>query len=158
MAIITETATLMEQTATDTAPIEHLHSECFACGVANSIGLNLHFDVDADGVALAVWQPSPAFRGYPGRVHGGVVATMLDSSIVHTLFARGIAGVTAEMNLRFLHPVNLHDPVTVRGWVESSRHGLYLCSAEAEQMSLIVVRASAKFLPWREEKTARHTL
>jgi len=142
----------METATTD--PLEHLHDACFACGVANSIGLNLHFDVGNDGVASAVWRPSPAFRGYPGRVHGGVMATMLDSSIVHTLFARGIAGVTAEMNLRFLHPVNLRDPVTVRGWVESSRHGLYLCSAEARQNALIVVKASAKFMPWREEQTA----
>jgi acyl-coenzyme A thioesterase PaaI-like protein len=122
------------------------HLECFACGVCHGTGLHLHFEVGADGVALAVWQPSPVFRSYPDRVHGGVIATLLDSSMVHALFARGVAGVTAEMTIRYLGSVNVADPVRVTGWVESCRMGIHLCRAEVRQSGRLVVRASAKFM------------
>jgi len=126
--------------------LEELHRECFACGISNHNGLNLHFDVGADRVASAVWQPSPAFRSYPDRVHGGVIAALLDSAIVHALFARCVAGVTAELTIRYLQSVNVTNPVRVTGWIESNRHGVYLCGAEAHQAGLLAVRASAKFM------------
>lgn len=129
-----------------TGPLEDLHSECFACGICNHAGLNLHFDVAPTGIATAIWKPSPAFRSYPDRVHGGVIATLVDSSIVHALFAKGVTGVTAELTLRYLHSVNLVSPVDVSGWVESHRHGIYLCHAEVRQEGILAVRASAKFM------------
>ncbi len=78
----------MDTTAatTEKNALKELHRDCFACGVRNHSGLNLHFDVGADGVATAVWLPSPAFQSYPDRAHGGVIATLLDSAIVHVLF------------------------------------------------------------------------
>jgi len=133
---------------TEKAPgaLEELHRDCFACGVCNNSGLNLHFDVGADGVAMAVWQPSAAFRSYPDRVHGGVIATLLDSAIVHALFAKGVAGVTAELTIRYLQTVQLDAPVQVTGRVESVRHGIFFCAAEVHQSGILVVRASAKFM------------
>ena len=127
-------------------PVRDLHRHCFACGISNTQGLHLHFDVDAEGVARAHWQPSPHLESYPARVHGGVVATLLDSAIVHALFAQGIAGVTAEILIRYLEPVASSAPVEIRGWVESSRHGLFHCSAEVLQSKRTVVRAKAKFM------------
>ncbi len=137
----------MDTTATtDPGALEGLHRDCFACGIGNHGGLNLHFDVGTDGVATAVWKPSPAFRSYPDRVHGGVIATLLDSAIVHALFARGVAGVTAELTIRYLQSVNATDPVHVTGWIESHRHGVFLCCAEVHQAGSLTVRASAKFM------------
>ncbi len=131
---------------TQTGPLEDLHRDCFACGICNHAGLNLHFDVGPTGIAAAIWKPSREFRSYPDRVHGGVIATLVDSSIVHALFAKGVAGVTAELTLRYLHSVNLVSPVEVRGWVDSLRHGIYLCQAEVLQSGILAVRASAKFM------------
>ena len=126
------------------------HRECFACGAYNGVGLRLHFEVSGDGVAMARWKPTAAFRSYPDRVHGGVIATLLDSSIVHALFAQGIAGVTAEMTVRYLRGMNVVDEVCVRGWVESTRHGIHFCRAEARQAESLVVKAAAKFMPYRD--------
>jgi acyl-coenzyme A thioesterase PaaI-like protein len=130
--------------------MDSLHRECFACGSANPQGLNLRFEIADDGVATALWQPEAAFRSYPDRVHGGVLATLADSAIVHCLFARGIAGVTAELTLRYLHAVRVNDAVAVRGWVESCRHGVYFCKAEILQRARVAVRASARFMAPRE--------
>jgi hypothetical protein len=90
-----------------------LHRDCFACGGLNAHGLKLHFEVDANGVASAVWQPSGEFLSYADRVHGGIIATLLDSSMVHALFAQGVAGVTAELTIRYLQGVNIDDPIQV---------------------------------------------
>ena len=131
---------------TEVPSLEDLHCDCFACGICNGIGLQLHFDVGSDGIASAVWQPSAAFRSYPDRVHGGVIATLLDSAIVHALCAKGVAGVTAELTVRFLQSVNVLDPVSVAGWVESNRIGIYLCRGEIHQAGVLAVRAAGKFM------------
>ena len=131
---------------TETAGLAGLHHDCFACGADNHDGLQLHFEVDANGVAAAAWQPSPVFRSYADRVHGGVIASLLDSAMVHALFARHIAGVTAELTIRYLQSVNLLEPDHVRGWVECERHGVYFCRAEVDQAGALAVRGSAKFL------------
>lgn len=145
--------TIMRNPAT-TAPItdgtaealDALHHDCFACGVGNQSGLNLHFSVGDDGLATATWQPTAAFRSYPDRVHGGVIATLLDSAIVHALFARGIAGVTAELTVRYLRGVNITDAIRVEARVDFTRRGIYFCSAEVYQAESLAVRSSAKFM------------
>jgi acyl-coenzyme A thioesterase PaaI-like protein len=126
--------------------LEDLHRQCFACGVCNAAGLNLHFEVGPDGIARAVWKPSAGFRSYPDRVHGGVIATMLDSAFVHALFARGVPGVTAELTIRYVQSVDCANPVEVKGWIEADGHGLFYCRGEARQAGVLVARASAKFV------------
>jgi acyl-coenzyme A thioesterase PaaI-like protein len=132
--------------------MESLHRECFACGSANPQGLNLHFEIAGDGAATALWQPQSAFRSYPDRVHGGVLATLADSAIVHCLFARGVSGVTAELTLRYRHAVQLREAVVVRGWIESCRHGVYFCKAEILQSARVAVQAAARFMVLRQPR------
>lgn len=123
-----------------------LHDECFACGVANSDGLSLHFEVGGDGVARAGWQPEAAYGGYPGRLHGGVIATLLDSAMVHALASLGVAGVTVELTIRYRGAVGLTTPIEARGHVDGERRGVYFCHAEIVQGGREVVRARAKFM------------
>ncbi len=120
-----------------------LHPDCFACGPFHAHGLRLHFEVDGDGVAEAVWNPSGKFRSYPDRVHGGVIATLMDSAMVHALFAKDVVGVTAEMNR---HEVGFGNPVHIFGWVEFSRRGVFCCRAEVRQDGRLAAHATAKFM------------
>jgi len=134
-------------TTIEAMPAPHeSHRDCFACGADNHIGLNLHFEIGSDGIASAVWQPSCAYQSYADRLHGGVIATMLDSAMVHALFAKGIAGVTAELTIRYLQTVGLADPLHVTGAVARGRHGVYLCRADIHQNGTHAVRATAKFM------------
>jgi acyl-coenzyme A thioesterase PaaI-like protein len=129
-----------------TRALKDSHRDCFACGVCNSGGLNIHFEVDLCGRASADWQPSGAFQSYSDRLHGGVVATLLDSAMVHALAAKGIRGVTAELTVRYLKSVGLKQPLQVTGWIESVRHGVCLCRADVHQGGRHAVRATAKFM------------
>jgi acyl-coenzyme A thioesterase PaaI-like protein len=131
---------------TETPTLQDAHRACFACGASNRGGLHLCFECDASGVAAAEWQPTAAFLSYADRVHGGVIATLLDSSMVHALFAQGVTGVTAELTIRYLQRVHVGEPIHVTGWVEFKRHAIYLCRAEVHQGGVLAVRASAKFV------------
>lgn len=51
---------------------------CFVCGLANPIGLHLQFYETGPGEVTADYIVPEHFQGYPGVVHGGIVAAMLD--------------------------------------------------------------------------------
>ena len=122
------------------------HQGCFACGHGNPLGLGLEFTIDADGVVTADWQPRSTFQSYPDRLHGGLIATLLDAAMVHALFSKGIRGVTAEITIRYLKIVSLMEPVHLMGRLQAVRHGIYLCRAELSQNGNCAARASAKFM------------
>lgn len=51
---------------------------CFVCGVENPFGLHLKFDQTGPGEVSAEITLTEKYQGYPGIVHGGIVAAMLD--------------------------------------------------------------------------------
>ncbi|MEW6240883.1 MAG: PaaI family thioesterase [Chloroflexota bacterium] len=51
---------------------------CFVCGLENPIGLRLHMYQTAPGVIETTFTAPEHFQGYPGVLHGGIVASILD--------------------------------------------------------------------------------
>lgn len=51
---------------------------CFVCGIDNPSGLQLRFYESAPGEVTAEYTVPDEYQGYPGIVHGGIVAAMLD--------------------------------------------------------------------------------
>lgn len=51
---------------------------CFVCGVANPVGLHLIFVEKTPGEVTAEVTLPAHYQGYPGIVHGGIIAAMLD--------------------------------------------------------------------------------
>jgi acyl-coenzyme A thioesterase PaaI-like protein len=51
---------------------------CFICGVENPLGLNVKFFDTGPGEVSAECTVPEEFQGYPGVVHGGIVAALLD--------------------------------------------------------------------------------
>jgi acyl-coenzyme A thioesterase PaaI-like protein len=79
-------------------------SRCFACGAANPHGLQLHFVPFEDGVA-AGWRPDSHFEGFPGIIHGGIVATVLDEAMSKAVAAQGLSALTCDLSIRLRHSV-----------------------------------------------------
>ena len=52
--------------------------QCFVCGRENPYGLKLEFFEIQPGEVVAEYTVPEQYQGYPGVVHGGVVAAMLD--------------------------------------------------------------------------------
>lgn len=51
---------------------------CFVCGLENPIGLRLSFYELEEGVVETEFIAGEQFQGYPGVLHGGVTASVLD--------------------------------------------------------------------------------
>jgi uncharacterized protein (TIGR00369 family) len=80
---------------------------CFVCGVENIFGLQLNFYEVQPGMVKAETIISEHFQGYPGVVHGGIVAAMLDEVSGRSMI-RGEPPrfmVTAKMEVRYRKPV-----------------------------------------------------
>lgn len=102
---------------------------CFGCGDANPRGLGLEFRQE-NGRAVAEFTPEAYLQGYPGRVHGGGVATILDEAMGWAAYWSGLWAMTARMTMRFRRPVPLEEQVTVSGWVTRDRSRFLQVRAE----------------------------
>jgi len=80
-------------------------NKCFGCSSANPAGLKLEF-TEKDDYVVSVWNPSDNFQGYPGVLHGGIIATLLDETAAWCVYVKAeTAGVTSSMFIRYNHPV-----------------------------------------------------
>jgi acyl-coenzyme A thioesterase PaaI-like protein len=93
---------------------------CFGCGSENPRGLAMEFFRDGERSVSAFTAPKH-LQGYPGRVHGGCVATMLDEAMGWAAYHHGAWAMTARFNMRLRHAVPLDRPLTVSGWIERDR-------------------------------------
>ena len=123
------------------------HPECFVCGPANGHGLGLEFRTAADGAVEAMFACEPVFAGYPGMLHGGIICSLLDGAMTNCMFAHGMVAVTADMNVRFRHPVIVNRPATVRAKLNSETDSpIHRLTAEVVQEGQVVATATARFI------------
>ncbi len=94
-----------------------LYDQCYACGLANPIGLQLDgFQRISDTEVAAIFQPRPEHRGTVGSMHGGVIAAALDEICAWTaVLAADTMAVTAKLELRFRKPPNVSDQYRLLG-------------------------------------------
>ena len=123
-----------------------IHRNCVVCGPANHRGLHVQFVSQEDGSVRASFGCGRAFEGYAGSLHGGVISALLDGAMTHCIFAHGHAGVTAELKVRYRHPVVIDHTAIVRGWIRRSSSPLYLMEAELLQDGQVKATATAKFM------------
>jgi len=94
---------------------------CFVCGIQNPFGLRLRFADDDDSSVRAEFAVPEQFNGYPGIVHGGIVATILDETSGRALLARGHdiknLFVTLKMEIRYRQPTPTNTPLTAIGTI-----------------------------------------
>jgi acyl-coenzyme A thioesterase PaaI-like protein len=102
--------------------------------------------VAEDGSVQTTLQPERACEGYAGMLHGGVIATLLDAAMTNCLFAQGRCGLTAELCVRFRHPVVGDTPVRLRACVERSSPPLFVLRAELWQAGQVRATATGKFM------------
>src|SRR5687768_15372713 len=103
--------------------------ECYGCGRLNEHGLHIKSSWEGDEVVCR-WQPQPFHVGLPGRLQGGLIATVLICHAVWTATATacraeqrdiaepmGFAFSTTSLALDFLSPAPVDRLLTVRSRV-----------------------------------------
>jgi len=124
-----------------------LHPHCIVCGADNPRGLGLVFSACADGGGVeARFDCAGSAEGYVGLVHGGVVSMLMDAAMAQCLFHLGCVAHTAELTIRFRHPVLVGREARVRAWRERTRGRLHVLGADFSQDGRVKAVATAKFL------------
>lgn len=93
---------------------------CFVCGLQNDFGLHASFfETDANEL-VALIKPTEQHQGYPGRMHGGIAATILDETIGRAIGngkSEQLWGVTLELTTKFRKPIPLDQEIKIVGRV-----------------------------------------
>lgn len=113
-----------EQAQSQSAPRKQPNSKhCFGCGVDNISGLAMKFyELGPGRVACDITVPEH-FQGYPGVVHGGIVATMLDEIANRAPLTEDHSRMmmTAKLTTRYRKPVPVAQPLRIEGWLIRDR-------------------------------------
>ncbi len=144
---------------------------CLVCGVENALGLRggfyvleppptegpadttaaapCHDDARAGAELLGIFTPREEHQSYPGRLHGGIAAAVLDETIGRAIIISqpGTWGVTAELKLRYRKPLPLEGGLRVLGRV--TRDGSRLFEGTGEILlddGSVAVEARGRYL------------
>jgi acyl-coenzyme A thioesterase PaaI-like protein len=91
---------------------------CFICGLENPVGLKLRIYEVEPGVIETTYTAPEHFQGYPGVLHGGIVATILDE-----ISGRALMGdsetprfmFTAKLEVKYRKNVPIGKPLKIVG-------------------------------------------
>ena len=100
---------------------------CLVCGLQNHAGLHAAFYELDNELIVGIFRAGDHHQGYPGRLHGGIAASMLDETIGRAIRLRHgdeLWGVTIELKTRFRRPIPLHESLRTVGRIthETRRH------------------------------------
>jgi uncharacterized protein (TIGR00369 family) len=123
-----------------------LHPDCFVCSMDNPCGLGLEFAPERGGGVAASFRCRRSFSGYRDRLHGGVVASLLDGAMTYCAFTHGIVAVTADLQVRYRRPVGLAGLVRVRAWLVDIRGPVIRLRGQVDQDEEVCATAMAKFM------------
>ena len=123
------------------------NQHCFVCGPKNSLGLNLQVKEGVDGhTCTFTWTPGPAFQGYAGIVHGGILSTLLDESMAYAVMGNDTLAVTAELRVRFLRPAPVGVPLKIAATRVGQRKHLHFARSSVMTLDgIVLAEAEGRF-------------
>ncbi len=101
---------------------------CLVCGMKNALGLKAFFYETENRELIAVFQPLEEHQSYPGRLHGGIAAAILDETIGRAILMhhkQEVWGVTVEFRTRFKKPIPLHEEIRVVGRITKEGNRIF---------------------------------
>jgi acyl-CoA thioesterase FadM len=127
---------------------------CFACGTANPIGLKLKFYRSGDAICTDI-RLERYYEGWTSMAHGGIISTLLDETMSWTIiYFKRVFFVTRKMEVKFIRPILVEKPLTVRGRLLDSPDDLRI-KAKADIMDNqgnVLARSTGEFVVVQEEK------
>ncbi|MDA8193334.1 MAG: PaaI family thioesterase [Thermaerobacter sp.] len=123
------------------------NNTCLVCGPEVAGGLRAVFAGGPDGVVANLVLPE-FWQGFAGVAHGGVLAGLVDDAMWHAIYHfRALSTVTAELTVRFHHPVAIGHPLVVRGRVSRFDRRLIRAEASIAENERVLVSATGRFMP-----------
>lgn len=123
------------------------NQKCYVTGQENPLGLKLKFKDLGNNEIEAFFEPSEYHEGFPGHLHGGLAAALLDATMARAVNSLGLYGMTARMELRYREKIPVGSQIKIFAKVIQNRRGL----VDLESQILLpdgktAVEASARFM------------
>lgn len=126
--------------------LDQYDTMCFACGKKNPIGLKLEF-MEESNQYTTVFIPRAEHQGFPGIVHGGITAAILDEVCARYVYAQGKLAFTAALNVRYRKSIPIGKPVTFKSRIIRQRGRMYEVEGQAVlEDGSIAAEAAAKVM------------
>lgn len=123
---------------------------CFACGLRNPYGLHMVFRQD-EGAVVSDFQPHEEHQGFPGIIHGGIVAAVLDEALNWTslLTEHPAWSMTGRLEVRYRRNVPYGPLLRVRARPGAVRNCMLQATGVltlADDESIVLAEAQGTFM------------
>lgn len=128
--------------------IEYEDKTSFGCGEDNERGLGLVLKFDSDTLtAFGEYTAGQDLEGPPNIIHAGILAAILDQTMITVNKYLEMVALTGEITVRYLQPAFINENLYIRGWHVKKNKRVIENRAEIEnEMGKIVARAKGKYL------------
>ena len=131
---------------------------CLVCGLKNPFGLRTAFYELENDELLGVFTPMDEHQSYPGRLHGGMAAAILDETIGRAIMMKydeDFWGVTVEFTSRYKKPIPLDGELRVISRVTKDTNRIFEGTGEILLSDgSVAVEGRGKYLKLPLEKIA----
>jgi uncharacterized protein (TIGR00369 family) len=131
-------------------PIPGIQNRCFGCGPANAAGLQLEFHPGEDKTVFCRATIPETFQSFPGFLHGGIIATILDEAMSKAVRTLGLNSLTFQMEIDYLRPVPSGKPICIEGRLVRSEGRKHWAEAKiVSAKGSILARSKGQFIQVR---------
>ncbi|GAC1424629.1 MAG: PaaI family thioesterase [Acidobacteriaceae bacterium] len=137
------------------------YGNCFGCSPRNHRGMRMIFEISPRRVSAQV-QLGADFESFPGMIHGGIIATLLDEIMAQAALRAGrCPATTAGLRVRYAQVMETDRPYVAVAEAGDRDGELIRVQGRLETSEgALVAVADGTFLFWSEERaaTAKQTL
>ncbi len=134
---------------------------CIMCGLDNEYGVHAPFYSMEDGSVMTVFSYCEQHQSYPGRVHGGLISSMLDEMGLRALWAKELSeesfGVTMSLETKYRKPVPYNETIIGKGIIVKDTPRF--CTAEVglyDKHGTLLANGIVNYLKLDVKKIAEH--
>ena len=120
---------------------------CFACGAANPIGLNLHFYYRGDSICADITL-GQYYVGWENMAHGGIITALLDETMAWAvIFFKRSFFVTRKIEVKYIRPVQVGIPLNVKARIvqEKKNHRMEVLAELFDDQDRILAKGTGEF-------------
>lgn len=134
---------------------------CLVCGLQNRLGLKTAFYELENEELVGIFTPIDEYQSYPGRLHGGISASILDETIGRAIMMgagdEDIWGVTMQFSSRYKKPVPLNEELRVVGRITKETRLVFEGSGEILlEDGTVAVEGQGKYLKMTLDKISEN--
>ncbi|WP_172633864.1 hotdog fold domain-containing protein [Caldisericum exile] len=88
-----------------------------------------------DGFTYAEFSLDKDYEGYPGIIHGGIIAAILDDIMANVKFLEGYILYTVELDIRYLKHCLVDQRLFAYGYQKDIKHNIFYAYGEIKDES-----------------------